>query len=872
MEQKSQHPPLEAVVAVALVSFSILAAEVALSRVFSVLFRAPYVFLIVSGAIGGLGLGGLLVQWVRPAEARLRHWIAGLCVALALALAAPTLLLFASPWGRGLVAGAETGVVVAVPMVTFCIAGALLSLIFRWYSQSGGFLYFVDLAAAALAAPAAVLLLNALGAVNTPLVLALATAVAGLAIAFRADLKRWTVIPALAALLLAAVLGTNLTSRWIDLPPMKAPIEALNDRTHRWHTITKPLFVELGDPFAGSRIVRTDWTAVSRTDVVYDPSQQVYYIYTDGDVPTQMEAWDGSYDSARRTYGRFIGTLPYRLREKAPERVMAIGSGGGLDVLLARAAGAKTIDAVEINPSIPAIVRDPRFQETYARVYQEPGVSLVVDEGRSFLQRAGKYDLIYFACAKTATTQTSGVALLDNHLYTVEAFRDYWRHLADDGMLALVTQEAHVTDRLWLTAITALGQEGIPPAEAADHLVMARVPQEQFGFGPYRHILTLSRQPWKTPRLVPVMNAIQANGLEPLYVPDTRPYAAGGARIDNPGDLKGVQAKMEAQYPVPEDLNDPQNGKTVPAHLAAVTDDSPFYVDISRGLHPSLLQLLQGSAAATAIVLVLVFVTALRERHRDLSPSPAESAPRVEPAVASQPPADPSDHAFADPSAPTFQPCNLPTFQPGSPLSSTVSALAYFSMLGAGFMLVELALMQRFILLLGFPTRSLSVTLFALLVSSALGSRMTQRGAPADAGVRLRRMLPLLVGLLVLYRFVLPPVLEALLPFSLPIRIAATMFLLAPAGFLMGMAFPTALRCLTGASARMIPAYWSVNGVTSILGSVATMAIAKFSGYGTALLIGAGCYLIAWAVFPWITPTRKSATQWPTPERLCEEG
>lgn len=165
-------------------------------------------------------------------------------------------------------------------------------------------------------------------------------------------------------------------------------------------------------------------------------------------------------------------------------------------------------------------------------------------------------------------------------------------------------------------------------------------------------------------------------------------------------------------------------------------------------------------------------------------------------------------------------------------------------------MLVELALMQRFILLLGFPTRSLSVTLFALLVSSALGSRLTQKGRPEDAGARLRLALPALLALLVLYRFALPPVLDLLLPFPLWLRVVATVLLLLPAGFLMGMPFPTALRNLEGAASRMIPAYWSVNGVTSILGSVLTMSIAKFTGYGTALLIGAGCYLVAWLVFP----------------------
>ncbi|MGV3719641.1 MAG: hypothetical protein ACO1SX_01930, partial [Actinomycetota bacterium] len=169
MSTKPPRPPREALIAVALVSFSILAAEVALTRVFSVLFRAPYVFLILSGAIGGLGLGGLLVQAVRPSEERLRHWIVGLSVAFAIALATPVLFLFVSPWGRSIVARAEIQVVVLLPMLTFTVAGTLLAVLFRHYSESGGFLYFVDLGAAAVAAPITVLLLDSIGGINTPL-------------------------------------------------------------------------------------------------------------------------------------------------------------------------------------------------------------------------------------------------------------------------------------------------------------------------------------------------------------------------------------------------------------------------------------------------------------------------------------------------------------------------------------------------------------------------------------------------------------------------------------------------------------------------------------------------------------------------------
>ena len=801
MEAHSPRPPREVLIAVALVSFCILAAEVALTRVFSVLFRAPYVFLILSGAIGGLGLGGLLVQAVRPSEERLRDWIVGLSLLLAVALATPVLVLFASPWGRDLVAQAETWVVVALPMVTFTVAGTLLSLLFRQYAASGGLLYFVDLAAAAAAAPITVLLLDRIGGLNTPLLLAALAALAGGALAVRYRKPLWV---AGAVVLLAGslgALGTNLGQPWIDVPRMSMPPEALNNPGHAWHQLTKPLFKDLADPYTVSKIIRTDWTAVSRTDVVQD-DPQTFYIYTDGDVPTQMMGWDGSLDSARREYGGFIGALPYHLSRKKPKSVMAIGAGGGLDVLLAKAAGAERVDAVEINPSIPKVIQDPRFANTYARVYHEPGVRLMVDEGRSFLQRAGKYDVVYFACAKTATTQTGGVALLDNHLYTVEAFQDYWRHLTDEGTLGLVTQESFLIDRLLVTALTALRQEGVPIEEGMRHLITARIPPARFREGPYRHILLMSRRAWEPKEMAAVRDKITRTGHEPLYLPYVQPRGADGATIRPGSPLAEIQSDLEHQYRIPKNPGQAPGPNDELSNLSAVTDDSPFYVDIAHGLHPTLRELLSGAVLATLAVGLVVLGFGLTPQRRSEGVRP-------------------------------------------TPLAGW---MLYFGMLGTGFMFVELALMQRFILLLGFPTRSLTVTLAALLLSSALGSWVTQRGTAEDARKRLLRLLPVLVALLLVYRFALAPVVGALLPLPLAVRIACTALLLLPAGFVMGMPFPTALRTLGPRYERLIPAFWSVNGVTSILGSVSAMALAKFIGYGGTLVVGAGCYAVAWAV------------------------
>ncbi len=805
-ERADTRAPRSAVIAVAVVSFAVLAAELALTRVFSVLFRAPYVFLIVSGAIGGLGLGGLIAQGVRPREGSLTGWIAWLSAALGAALAAPTLVLFASPWGRDLVARGETWVVIGLPTLTFAAGGMLLALLFRRYAADGGRLYFIDLSAAAAAAPLSVLMLDHLGGLNTPLALGAATATVGAVLATGRRLLPTRIASGLTAALLAGCLATNLSGNWISLPPLRMPSEARSDPGHPWHLQTKPLFVELADPYTGSRIVRTDWSAVSRTDVVLDPNQNLFYVYTDGDVPTQMAPWDGTFESVRKDYAGFIGMLPYRVAGKAPSSVLAIGSGGGLDVLLALTGGARHVDAVEINPSIPRIVKDPRFSSTYARVYQRPEVRLLVDEGRSFLQRSGSYDLIYFACAKTATTQTSGVALLDNHLYTVEAFRDYWRRLNPDGMVALITQEGFLIDRLMVTALKALRDLGIPNAD--QHLATARIPEQLFGTGPYRHALLLKRSPWSRPAAEDLVRGILANRLEPLYIPHLNPQGAGGQRFDPAAGLATIRSLLEKQYPIPIDPMKP-DGATTLASLEEVTDDRPFYVDVAHGLHPFVRGLLEMSAIGAAAVAVLALGICART---GLSGNRRASIPRAS------------------------------------------GAVLYFGCLGAGFIMVELALMHRFVLLLGFPTRALTVTLFSLLLACAAGSRFSQRGEPLEAWGRLRKLLPLLLALCAIYYVALARLLELLLGSPLPVRIAATALLIAPPAFLMGMPFPTALRLSEGRYASLVPAFWSVNGAFTILGSVGAMALAKFYGYSGALVAGAVLYLLAWLVLPVLKP------------------
>jgi MFS family permease len=159
-----------------------------------------------------------------------------------------------------------------------------------------------------------------------------------------------------------------------------------------------------------------------------------------------------------------------------------------------------------------------------------------------------------------------------------------------------------------------------------------------------------------------------------------------------------------------------------------------------------------------------------------------------------------------------------------------------FSMLGMGFMLVEISTIQRFILFLGQPVLSLSVLLFSLLVGAGIGSIYSGRFT--------------VVAVLLIYAFSLSFILNQLLGLELAIRLLATVAMLTPLGFLMGFLFPLGLRLLKEMRmADYIPWMWGINGIGSVLGSAMTIVVAISFGFTEALLLGAGCYFVVFLIF-----------------------
>lgn len=169
---------------------------------------------------------------------------------------------------------------------------------------------------------------------------------------------------------------------------------------------------------------------------------------------------------------------------------------------------------------------------------------------------------------------------------------------------------------------------------------------------------------------------------------------------------------------------------------------------------------------------------------------------------------------------------------------------AYFALLGLAFMMIEVPLLQKLILLFGTPLQAMSLTLFALLLSSALGSLTAGKlHAPAH---RTAGIASAAAGLLALiYLAVLPGAVGLLIAQDAVVRTAGGIGLVVPLGFLMGMPFPSGLRHFGQALPNSIALAWAVNGVFSVAGSVLTAALAMKAGFSAAIAVGAVLYILA---------------------------
>jgi len=569
--------------------------------------------------------------------------------------------------------------------------------------------------------------------------------------------------------------------------------------------------------FRASGVEFAGWNAISRVEV--DRQADLKTIVIDADASTGIMNVDPNRWQGTEWEAHLMSEAPAVANVLRPHGDYAIiGPGGGVDVLRALASGSPSVTGIEINPIIANTVMRGRYADYVYHLYERPDVHIHVTDGRSFVRNANQqFDVVQMTLVDTwASTAAGAFALSENSLYTVEAFREYFEHLKPDGMIAITRwefQEPREALRVVSVAMQALHELGVANT-AGNFIVVSDGALNQNGISV---VVLAKRTPFTMEEQGRVRRHLAANSrLFLLYSPSDM-------------DLVTVSGH-EDHYPANSDsftqliqLNDPQRfAARYPYDVSPVTDNAPFFffnLKLGQVLHQKSFRYgidwkvnmgvaVLGMVLMISLVAVLVFLVVplwLRGR-RQLHP------PR----------------------------------------------LFYFVAVGLGYILVEIAFIQRFVLFLGHPTYALTVVVFLLLLSSGAGSMLSRWWRVETS----RIWLPLLsiAAVLLLYVIILPGLLDRLVGLPFVAKLLVSAGLLVPLGFAMGMPFPTGLRAL---AANPMPEFsavrpgenlvewaWAMNAASSVLGSVVGIIIAIYFGLNVTLACGAMAYLVAFGLSP----------------------
>jgi spermidine synthase len=577
------------------------------------------------------------------------------------------------------------------------------------------------------------------------------------------------------------------------------------------------------EEYRREKLVRfSQWSPVFRVDVMDHPFKlgNEFILFHDGQAGAGMVRF--TPDFAHFKYlERDARLLPFRVLPPGP-RVLIIGAAGGQEIAASLYFGASHVTAVELNPVSYSLLRN-EFADITGRLAEHPKVTHINGDGRWFLkQSTEKYDLIWFPAPDSYAAMNASSAgafvLSESYLYTVEMIRQALAHLTPRGIICTQFGEfshdarPNRTTRYLATARAAFHDEG--NTNFAQHALVASTE----GIGALKESAILLGKDAFTPAEVARFTEQAHTSVNDGSVR----YAPGMPANDSPI----TQAIL-----VP-DRHLERWHEHQPYAVHAIRDDAPFFWHFAR------------------------FADAIE------APLPVDGK-MIDPedAIAEQ-----VTLAFLF-AATVFAACFLlvPLFtirQVWKELPHKAAAFAYFAALGLGFMFLEIALIQKLTLLLGYPTYALSVTLCGLLVFSGLGSLLSSKYA-AQHRRALYAVLGALCAIVIASQAALPHLIDTFVGSALPLRVALALLVLAPAGLCLGAFMPIGLQTVARAtphSREYVAWAWAVNGFFSVIASILATILAMIFGFRTLMLVALGIYVLGTLSFARMPLTRATTS------------
>ncbi len=769
------------------VALAAIVLEISYTRIFSFKLYYYFTYLVIGLALLGLGTGGVLVAILPRLRALAPARLVGLCGLLGGAAVAGGYWIIAETQLNAFYLTTDWReplkllLISLVLFAPFLAVGVVLAAVFGACPEEIDRLYCADLIGAGIGCAAAVPLISVLTPPGCVMLAGALLAGAGA----HAARRNSTLLSAL-ALAVGAICLVGVAARGALPDPATDSVKTLaHVRKH------------------GTPILFSGWSSVFRVDVTpLLPNAGSYVINHDGNWGSVLNEFDGDVKSL----GRFESdprSFPFRVTRPGPE-VLIIGAAGGHEILASLYFGAGHVTGVELNPVTVSLLTT-HFADYSGHLAEHPSVTLVNAEGRSYLKRNdNRHDLVWLVApdsyAAMNASSSGAFVLSESYLYTVEMIAETLDHLTDDGLTVAQFGEIaydlkpNRTARYVSSVREALRRRGID--DAASHIAVLTTPGVLF--------------------------------LSTVLVKKTPFTAEELARLRS-GAAAAQDSRMRFPSDDPQDLASPvtQVVRLAPSALAAwyrahpydlrpVVDDSPFFwhfarfrdaivpgsVRRARGVHVDiedvtgervLVALLAFSAVFAAVWLLLPFVAIRRHWHA---------------------------------------------------IPHKAAAGGYFAALGLGFMFFEVSLIQRLTLFLGYPSYSLSVTLFGMLVFGGIGSYLSGRTA-RDPRRALVGLLATLVVLVLAYRIGIPILVDRFVGLALPLRCAIATAVIAPLGLALGAFMPIGLRTIAATTEHRLEFVawaWAVNGFLSVIGSMLSTILAMTLGFEVLMMVAVGVY------------------------------
>ena len=797
-------------IGLALVAGSLLFLEVTFTRIFSIMIWYHFAYLIIGIALLGGGAAGTYLavwQWdVKTISRRIGKLALLLSLSILLSLLIINIIQFDPLDSQSSMLLNLFGLASyfgAIFLIYF-LGGLVVAGIFRCWGEDVHQLYFADLIGAGISALIALWLIQKLTGPGSLVLAALMILVASLIFWTKENGLNKNMLWVIFALEL--VLFINISA----INPINLPVPNSKElgRLMSMVGVEKPEQT-FWNPVARIDVLpvfesQTPWIIGGISSSYHFPENVTYqqrFVTLDGTSMTVLFQYDG--DRSRFDFlDHTIISAPYKVAPSKP-KVLNIGVGGGLDIILAKKYNARHITAVELNSDIVNLVENT-YSEFVGNLAQSPDTRIVVAEGRSFLLQTNEtYDIIQgIGLDNFAALNGGAYVLSESYLYTVDSVELALSKLTPNGVFAW-TRTVYTPPRemLRLTGIAAEALRNMGIANPALHIAV--IANED---GKYATMM-VSAQPFRENVINEFRQWVEDNHFiwlhDPLLTLDT-PFAEYL--------LTDFPRAYEQDYPF---------------NIFPVTDENPFFYNYFKWTNLVFIFNDEGDVnlrfpLGNIVILVMLGFSGIAAGFFIIYPL-------------------------------------LRYERRGLKIPYALQMLIYFSLLGVGYIMVEIVLIQRFTLFIGYPSQAIATTIFGLLVFSAIGSLVGKRFVTSNRS--LQYALLLVVLMLILYNLGLPSLLRILLAATEETRIFLSIIFLAPVGLAMGIPFPTGLYQLGLRAQVLIPWAWGVNGVFSVLGSVLVILLSMQFNFTTTFYVAALFYLLACLVSPYLWKTDIVFTQ-----------